>query len=308
MDKNKIWLAVDITVEANAVEAVEFALTEAGADGTEIDILGKNRDLENIKVVGYFENRPDEDFFQENLSGSLRIYNFTSDSIKSIEWREVENQDWLTEWKKHWKPTVTDKFIIAPPWETVEDTDKIVIKIEPSMAFGTGTHETTRLCLKVIEQQYSPEMSFLDVGTGTGILAIAAAKLKSRVESGESGIAFSLDSPLSTRHPFLGCDTDEDSIKIAKENAEFNNVAGIEFYVGSINDETPKFDFVCANLTADVIVPLLPLLVGKFEKILVLSGILKEQEDWVTSELKKLSIKNCKIEQDGEWISIEIKN
>ena len=115
---------------------------------------------------------------REKLNQSLRIYGFTSDSIKKIEWREVENTDWLAEWKKHWKPTETEKFIIAPSWEKIESAEKIVIYIEPNMAFGTGTHETTKLCLRAIGELFQSEMSFFDVGTGTGILAIAAVKSK----------------------------------------------------------------------------------------------------------------------------------
>ncbi|MGI8495951.1 MAG: 50S ribosomal protein L11 methyltransferase, partial [Pyrinomonadaceae bacterium] len=151
------------------------------------------------------------------------------------------------------------------------------------------THETTRLCLRTIEEIYAGE-SFFDVGTGTGILAIAAAKLQDENQLSKSKI--------------VGCDTDEDSITIAKENVEINQTEEIELYVGSISEDTRKFDFVCANLTADVIVPLLPLLVEKAEKKLLLSGILKEQEDWAASALRELRITNYELRTDGEWISI----
>jgi ribosomal protein L11 methyltransferase len=150
--------------------------------------------------------------------------------------------------------------------------------------------------LQAIEENYEPEMSFFDVGTGTGVLAMAAAKLKGerRRAKGEN---------------ILACDTDVDSVKIAAENAEINGVADkIEFYIGSIKPETPQFDFVAANLTADVIVPLLPLLVEKAAKTLALSGILREQQDWVTGELNKLQVSNFKIQVQGEWISIVINN
>ena len=280
------WFALEIVANSAAAEALEFGLNELEAIGTEINNLGK-APSDTLTVVGYFNEKPDDQTLQAQLDQALRIYDFDQTAIKSLSWREVENQDWLEEWKKSWKPTVTDKFIIAPLWETVEDTDKIVIRIEPSMAFGTGTHETTRLCLQAIEKYYRGE-SFFDVGTGTGILAIAAAK--SRIPNPKSQI--------------VGCDTDEDSIKIAKENAEVNGTPEIEFYVGSIEEATPNFDFVCANLTADVIVPLLPLLTEKFNKKLVLSGILTEQETLVLSELKKLGIENCEVNTDGEWISI----
>lgn len=305
MNKTLInWFALEITVDFNASEAVEFALNELDALGTEINNLGVKQ-TETLTVIGYFNEKPDDKNLKIQISNALRIYDLSEDAIKQIAWREVENADWLAEWKKHWKPTETARFIIAPPWENIEETEKIVIRIEPNMAFGTGTHETTRLCLRAIEENYKAGETFLDVGTGTGILAIAAAKL--RVESGEWREKSS-DSPLSTLHSLLACDTDEDSIKIAKENAELNQTPDINFYVGSISAETPEFDFVCANLTADVIAPLLPLLLEKSKRMLILSGILREQEHLIASEFNKFQISNFKIETDGEWISVIMVN
>jgi ribosomal protein L11 methyltransferase len=288
-DKNQNWLALEITIEGNASEAVEFGLNELGALGTEINHLGKKSN-EPLCVVGYFNELPDEKTVRTELHEALRIYELPLETIVKIDSHTVENADWLHEWKKHWKPTVTEKFIVAPTWEVIENTDKIVVRIEPSMAFGTGTHETTQLCLQAIERGYENGMSFLDVGTGTGILAIAAV-LKAR------------DSAFQV----VGCDTDHDSITIAKENAELNNIETIDFFVGSISAGTPEFDFVCANLTADVIVPILPLLVEKAKKVLVLSGILQEQESAVRTELEKLGVENAETQTFGEWISIIVK-
>ncbi|MDQ4123655.1 MAG: 50S ribosomal protein L11 methyltransferase [Acidobacteriota bacterium] len=298
MENQKTWFAAHVSLAPEAVEAVEFGLNEAGADGTEYSTLGKKEIGETVSVVGYFQEKPDLNVIESEIENSLSIYNLPPDSIKEIVLREVENEDWLAEWKKHWRPTETAKFIVAPTWSEIETTGKIVLRIEPGMAFGTGTHETTRLCLQAIEENYEPEMSFLDVGTGTSVLAMAAAKLqvKRRKSEGKN---------------ILACDTDVDSVKIAAENAEINEVDDkIEFYIGSIKPETPQFDFVVANLTADVIVPLLPLLIEKKRKTLVLSGILREQQDWVTDELQKLKIQNSKfkIQTQGEWISIVIND
>ncbi|MCU1288695.1 MAG: ribosomal protein methyltransferase [Acidobacteria bacterium] len=294
-DKNQNWYALDITVDSNASEAIEFGLNELEALGTEINNLGKKA-TETLCVTGYFNELPDDAATRSNLEEALRIHGFTPAALRRIDSRSVENTDWLAEWKKHWKPTVSEKFIVAPTWETIEESEKIVIRIEPSMAFGTGTHETTRLCLKAIEEDYKVGESFYDVGTGTGILAIAVAKLIEK--AGENDF----------RAFIKGCDTDEDSIKIALENTELNNVSeAIELTTTSISANDPKFDYVCANLTADVIVPLLPLLLEKTNRILVLSGILKEQEDSIKAELRKFDIEDPAVETSGEWISVKIK-
>ena len=296
-DKNLSWFALEINVDAAASEAIEFALDELGALGTEINNLGV-KSAETLTIIGYFNELPNAGKIEEEVNDALRIYGFAAESLRNISSRPVENADWLAEWKKHWKPTETEKFIVAPLWENIENSNKIVVRIEPSMAFGTGTHETTRLCLQAIEENYRSEETFFDVGTGTGILAIAAAKIQDlRFENRDS------------KFVITGCDTDEDSIAIAKENAATNEVGDrTNFYVGSISAETPRYDFVCANLTLDVIAPLLPLLIEKNRRILVLSGILKEQENLIVDDLKKLGIDNPQIETFGEWISVIVKN
>lgn len=304
MIETRIWFAISVTVAAPASEAVEFAFNELGSLGTEINDFRKTIS-EAVTVVGYFEKLPDEDLVQSELENALRIHETAPDSIFRVERNQIENKDWLAEWKKHWKPTEIGRFIIAPPWEPVNESGKIVISIEPNMAFGTGTHETTQLCIKAIEENYKAGQTFLDVGTGTGILAIAAAKLATNgTEFSENVEASSITSVTK----ILAFDTDVDSIAIAKENAVLNGTSErIEFCIGSISADTPQFDFVCANLTIDVIVPILPQLIEKTRETLVLSGILREQEESIVSELRKSKITNYKIEQAGEWISVVLR-
>lgn len=288
--KDLNWTALQIVVEPDASEAMEFALGELDAEGIEINNLGPKQAAQ-LTVVGYFSERPADDAVQAAIDYALEVYSLPSSSVHSSAWQDVEQQDWLAEWKKNWKPTETGSFIVAPAWQDVSAEDKIIIRIEPSMAFGTGTHETTRLCLRAIEENLVSGESFLDVGTGTGILAIAAAKMQDR-------------------EPFpaiYGCDTDEDSVKIAKENVEINDVKGIMLEVGPLGEDAPKYDFTCANLTADVIVPILPQLLKKTKRMLVMSGILAEQKDWVVGELAKLGAADAKVEQDGEWISVTVR-
>lgn len=280
----KSWPAIDVIAVREACEAVEYGLTDAGAEGTETNESGSA----TVTVTGYFPAIPEIEAVRSALLDALRIYNLTPDSLIELKTREVPDRDWLAEWKKAWQPVAVGRFVVAPPWSEIKDVPaQIVIRIEPGMAFGTGTHETTRLCLKAIEK-YFRGGSFLDVGTGTGILAIAAAKLSpgARVEA---------------------CDTDAAAVEIARENARLNGVGcQIEFRAGSVTEQTTSADLVCANLTAPVIVDLLPSLLGATCGRLVLSGILAEQSELVQSRLLKLGAGSFEIVQDGEWIALVV--
>jgi ribosomal protein L11 methyltransferase len=278
------WYALDVDVEPQASEAVEYALMEAGAAGTATD------DTDNtdggIQVTGYFKNLPNREGVREQLFEALRIYELPSSSVRDMNVREVAQRDWLEEWKKSWQPMEVGCFIIAPSWSKIDNRDDcLVIRIEPGMAFGTGTHETTRLCLAAIQQHFSGG-SFLDVGTGTGILAIAAAMLAPGAH-------------------VVACDTDADAIEIARANAAANGVVDrIVFSVGCVNEETTSADFICANLTADVILGVLPTLVALTCGRLVLSGILETQIEAVKDRLAELAITDVEIVQEGEWVAI----
>ncbi|MDT7781580.1 MAG: ribosomal protein methyltransferase [Acidobacteriota bacterium] len=279
------WYALDLTLSARAREAVEYALMEAGALGTEV--VGDEG--EEVRVAAYFESPPEIEHVRAALADALRVYGLASTDVRGMEPREVEGRDWLAEWKKNWKPSEVGRFVVAPPWSEVpgDGDERIVIRVEPGMAFGTGTHETTRLCLAAIERHFRGG-SFLDVGTGTGVLAIAAAKLRptSRVEA---------------------CDTDPLAVAVAEENARLNNVAGrIHFRVGTVVDTDAAADLVCANLTADVILPLLPALVGATCGRLILSGILETQAEQVRARLRELGFDHCEVTQEGEWVAMTI--
>jgi ribosomal protein L11 methyltransferase len=281
------WFAVDVTVQPEAAEAVASALDALGSIGSSTDLFKKDP-TEAVVVTAFFEEAVSQEDVGVVLAPELEIYGLSRDSILNIDFRTVENQDWLLQWKKHWQPTKVGKFVIAPPWSDLGVTDKIVIRIEPKMAFGTGTHETTRLCLEAIGEIIDPQMSVLDVGTGTGILAIAAAKLGCQ--------------------SIIACDTDPESIKIAHENAEANGVADvITVFEGTVDEATSKADVVVANLTLEVIKPLLPLLLSKARRYLLLSGILAEQETEIRGELCKFEISNLRCRKQGEWISVLVE-
>ena len=279
-EKPNAWYALDVDIEPAAREAVEYALMEAGALGTE------TTETADSTITGYFADVPSRERVRAELFEALRIYELPSSSVRDMSVREIEERDWLGEWKQSWQPVEIGRFIIAPPWSDIADRpDRLIVRIEPGMAFGTGTHETTRLCLDAIQKHFSGG-SFLDVGTGTGILAIAAAKLfpAARIEA---------------------CDTDEAAVAIARENAAANGVAEqINFRTGSVDDSTASADLVCANLTADVISQLLPTLVSLSCGKLILSGILETQIELVQSGLHASGIDDFEIAQDGEWVAL----
>jgi ribosomal protein L11 methyltransferase len=277
------WHALDTEVEPPAREAVEYALMEAGALGTETN----DGEQGLLRISAYFNEVPNHERLRMELAEALRIYNLPSSSVRDMSVREVVDRDWLDEWKKSWQPVeVGERFIVAPPWSKVQSAHgRILILIEPAMAFGTGTHETTRLCLALLEK-YFEGGSFLDIGTGTGILAIAAAKLfpESRVEA---------------------CDTDSEAVAIARDNAKLNGVAHIAFRTGTVDETTPSADCVCANLTADIISQLLPSLLGVSCGRLILSGILESQMEFILDRLRQHGITELvETRNDGEWVAV----
>jgi len=291
----KVWRAIDVVVAAEAREAIEYGLMEAGALGTETVETNHGR----AQVIGYFEAETGVETVRQELLNALQIHSCAPTMLIDFRAREVADQDWLTEWKKHWQPVEVGRFVIAPPWFDTEslaaasglrrrgENDHILIRINPGMAFGTGTHETTRLCLKALEKYFAGG-SFLDVGTGTGILAIAAAKL-------------AVDARV------VAYDTDADAVEIAKDNARLNDIdQRIDFRVGCVDEHTASADLVCANLTAPVIVELLSPLLSVTCGRLVLSGILDSQFEMVNRRLMQLAASVNEVMQDGEWLALVI--
>jgi ribosomal protein L11 methyltransferase len=291
---DRTWHVAEATTQHSAREAIEFAMMQAGALGTETT---ETEDLTRVRA--YFEKQPELESLRSQLAEGLRIYNHAPSALIDVRLEQLADRDWLAEWKKSWRPIQVGRFIVAPPWlseppAVAADPNTILIQIEPGMAFGTGTHETTRLCLQAIDKYFRGQ-SFLDVGTGTGVLAIAAARMCQKHErQGE---------PPSV----TACDVDADAIEIARENSRLNDVyQQIDFRVGSVDDQTPSADFVCANLTAPVILELLPALLGVTCGRLVLSGILDSQVELVIARLSELATDPIAINQDGEWVALVI--
>lgn len=210
----------------------------------------------------------------------------------------VKEEDWANNWKQYFKPIeIGDKLLVKPSWEKVPDGNKrIILNIDPKSSFGTGQHETTSLCLGVLEKHVSGGENVLDLGCGSGILSIAAVLLGAKKT--------------------LSIDIDENCVITTKENAELNNVSEkIEALSGNANEGAlrirvtgEKYDIICANIVADVIISFLPLFekVLKTRGMLILSGIIDTRLSDVTDALKKYNFKTREIIKLNGWCAIRL--
>lgn len=286
----KVWHAVELQISRVAETPVTTQLWSASTTGLEIS----EDTPETITMRAYFEAAPDLEKLTANIHRGLRLCDLPEAALRSIQALTIADQDWLAEWKKGYEPvTIGAKILITPSWkrDQIEAGERVIVQIDPGMAFGTGTHETTRGCLELLEK-YWHGGSLLDVGTGTGILAIAAVKLVpgSRV---------------------IGFDVDPEAIDVALENAEINRVEDeVDFEVNKLASfHGQAFDVVLANLTADVIEPL----AADFPQVmsaagtLIVSGILREQGDIVCAALGAEGFDVIETKPDGEWVTFALK-
>lgn len=305
------WIEVKVETSHQAVEIVSNILHEAGAGGVVI------QDPEDMKVQQGSEGNwdyIDESLWQEMnedvyVKGYLPETPDLPDEIKLIQERvsqiseygidpgvaevittEVYEEDWSTSWKKYYKPTkVGNHIVIKPTWEKYQrESDEHIIELDPGMAFGTGTHETTRLCIQFLEEHVTDKTAVLDIGTGTGILGIAAAKL------GGSKV--------------IGVDIDPVAVKVARENIAFNHVEDIvEVRQGDLFDKVrEQVDIVVANIIADVIIELSKNIrkVLKKDGIFIASGIILDRLEDVKEVCRQENIKILSIKEMGEWAAL----
>ena len=201
------------------------------------------------------------------------------------------NQDWSEKWKEKWDITrVSDKIVIVPDWLEYEGKNsEIIIKLEPGCAFGTGTHQTTQLCMKAIEKYMKPDSKMADIGTGSGILAICAKKF---------GAKF-----------VYACDNDETVIDVAKENAVKNNCQDIFVELNTADKISEKFDFVCANILHNVLAQIMPDLKKIMTKgaIMVLSGILDEKKQVVFDAIKANKLELLEETHQNQWTALIVR-
>jgi len=283
----KVWHALELEIARVAETPVASQLWVAGTTGIEIS----EDTPEVITLRAYFDLPPDTEKLRAQILRALRHCDLPEVALRQMQSLTVADQDWLAEWKKGYEPVaIGQRLLVTPSWKLDQgtETDRVIVQIDPGMAFGTGTHETTRGCLELLEK-YWRGGSLLDVGTGTGILAIAAVKLApgSRV---------------------VGIDIDPEAITVAEENAEINGVAEeLELEVNKLSSfHGQQFDLVLANLTADVIVPLAADFAQVIapQGILIVSGILREQEAEVREALGGQHFDVIEAKPDHEWVTL----
>ncbi len=222
----------------------------------------------------------------------LKSRGLTDEELGSWEYvlSPKKNEDWSKKWKEKWGITrVTDKIVVVPDWlEYEQKKDEVVIRLEPGCAFGTGTHQTTQLCMKAIEKYMSCGAKMADIGMGSGILAICAKKF------GASYV--------------YGCDNDETVIDVAKENA-LKNGAECVFELNTTDKITEKFDFVCANILHNVLAEIMGELKNIMSKgaIMVLSGILDEKKPVVLDAIKKWNMELIEEAHQDQWVALIVK-
>ena len=219
----------------------------------------------------------------------LKSRGFTDEELGSweITLDEKENQDWSKKWKEKWTVThVTDKISVVPSWlKYTPKENEITITLDPGCAFGTGTHQTTQLCMKALEKYLKKGDTMADIGTGSGILAILAKKLGAKSA--------------------YGCDNDDTVIDVAVENAQKNNEIDCKFELKTADKLTEKFDFVRANILHNVLFELMGDLknIMKDSGILSLSGILNEKKDVVLDAINRENLKIIDTIEQDQWIS-----
>lgn len=311
------WKKFTLITTTAAEDLISSMLDEIGIEGIEIE---DNIPLTDKETKGMFidilpELPPDEgkariSFYLEEDADTKAILRQVDEGLEElapfvdlgerrIEASETEDKDWINNWKQYFKPFVVDHILIKPTWEEIpeEHRDKLLIQIDPGTAFGTGMHETTQLCIRQLQRYITSESCVLDVGTGSGILGIAALKLGAK--------------------EVRGTDLDENAIAAVRENMESNQISPKLFQVrqGNIIDDreiqawagTACYDIVVANILAPVIILLQEEIPMHLKKggIFITSGIIQTKEEDVRAAIAA----NDRLElvdtaRQGEWVSV----
>ena len=286
------------------IEGVEIQdkqpLTESDKQQMFVDIMPDIPDDDGIAYLNFYLD-VDED--KEKVLADVRaalaeMQEFLNLGECTITESETEDKDWINNWKQYFKQFYVDDILIIPSWEEVkpEDRDKMIIHIDPGTAFGTGMHETTQLCIRQLKKYVTKDTELLDVGTGSGILSIIALKL-------------------GARHA-VGTDLDPCAVSAVEENKEVNGipVEAFDMMIGNIIDDKEvqdrvgyeKYDIVTANILADVLVPLTPVIVHQMKPgaVYITSGILDVKEEVVKEAVVAAGLEVVEVTHQGEWVSV----
>ncbi|MCU6724121.1 Ribosomal protein L11 methyltransferase [uncultured Clostridium sp.] len=310
------WNKYTLKTRSEVEDIVISTLADAGVEGVEIedkvpltesdkkqmfvDILPDGPADDGIAYLNFYveedqDPQPLLDRVKEALE-ELRMFMDIGEG--TITESQTEDKDWINNWKQYFHQFYVDDILIIPSWEEVkpEDQDKMIIHIDPGTAFGTGMHETTQLCMRQLKKYVNKDTQILDVGTGSGILSIAALKL---------GAAHA-----------VGTDLDPCAISAVKENLEANEVpvTDMDMILGNIIDdkkiqdevEYEKYDIVVANILADVLIPLTPVILHQMKKggLYITSGIIDDKEESVVAAVKAAGLEVVEVTHQGEWVSV----
>ena len=321
------WMKFRVKTITEAEDIIISALYDIGLEGAQIEDKVPLTALEKEQMfVDILPDEPEDDgiaflsfFVEEKEDGSLNVNGMSTDRETivaqieqeldelrffmeigegSISVTETEDIDWVNNWKQYFHQFYIDDLLVIPSWEEVkeEDRDKKILHIDPGTAFGTGMHETTQLCIRQIKKYLTPETEILDVGTGSGILAIYALMY-------------------GAKHA-VGTDLDPCAVEATSQNMEANGISegSFQMMIGNIITDKEvqdrvgyeRYDIVVANILADVLVPLTPVIVHQMKKggIYITSGIINTKEETVRKAVEAAGLEIVEVTYQGEWVSV----
>ena len=310
------WNQFRLKTTTEAEDIVSSMLADLGIEGVEIeDKIPLTQSDKEQMFVDILPDMPEDDgcayltfYLDEEVDKhemllkvrqeleEMRSYLNVGDC--TIEESQTEDVDWVNNWKQYFHQFYIDDILVIPSWENVEakDSDKMVIHIDPGTAFGTGMHETTQLCIRQLKKYVTEDTEILDVGCGSGILGMLALKF-------------------GAKHS-VGTDLDPCAIDATYENMDNNGISRdqYEVMIGNIIDDKEvqdkvgyeKYDIVVANILADVLVPLTPVIIHQLKKggIYITSGIIEDKEEVVVEAVKKAGLEVLEVNHQGEWVSV----
>ena len=290
-------MLMDLGIQGIEIED-KIPLTQSDKEQMFVDILPEIEADDGVAYISFYLEEDKEEVLTNVKKELEEMRAYTNVGACTIEESQTEDVDWVNNWKQYFHQFYVDDVLIIPSWEEVkpEDEDKMIIHIDPGTAFGTGMHETTQLCIRQIRKYVTPDTTILDVGCGSGILGMLALKF---------GAKYS-----------VGTDLDPCAIDATYENMEVNGITKdqYEVMIGNIIDDKEvqdkvgyeKYDIVVANILADVLVPLTPVILHQLKTggIYITSGIIDAKEETVVEAVKEAGLEVLEVTYQGEWVSV----